>query len=298
MAVSALLRRVFVLLIATTTTALAAPVPAGAAGAAGAFQKYVALGDSFTAGPFIPGQRMDPIGCLRSDRNYPSLLAKQLAPAKFADVSCSGAVIDDMTAPQKVLLGENPPQLGSLTPDTDLVTVSVSGNDVGFVPVLATCALASVRDPFGHPCKDEHTVGGTDKLVQRIEQTAPRMGALLATIKQKAPKAKVLVVGYLRLLPPVNGCWPLVPIARGDVAYLDGLQQRLNGMLAAQATSAGVGYVDTYAPSIGRDVCQLPGTKWVEGLVPTAPAAPVHPNAAGMTAVAALVGKALTSISS
>ncbi|WP_086818958.1 SGNH/GDSL hydrolase family protein [Allokutzneria sp. NRRL B-24872] len=292
MAVSALLRRAFVLLISTTTAALAVPVSAGAAPAT--VQKYVALGDSFTAGPFIPGQRTDPIGCLRSDRNYPSLLAKQLAPANFVDVSCSGAVIDDMTSPQKVLLGENAPQLDALTPDTDLVTVGVSGNDVGFVPVLAACALASVRDPFGNPCKDDNTVGGTDKLVQRIEQTAPRVGALLASIKQQAPKAKVLVIGYLRLLPPANGCWPLVPIARGDVAYLDGLQQRLNAMLAAQATSAGVGYVDTYAPSIGRDVCQLPGTKWVEGLVPTAPAAPVHPNAAGMTAVAALVGSALT----
>lgn len=41
-------------------------------------------------------------------------------------------------------------------------------------------------------------------------------------------------------------------------------------MLAEQATKAGVGYVDTYAPSMGRDVCQLPGTKWVAGLASTA----------------------------
>ncbi|MFB9904867.1 SGNH/GDSL hydrolase family protein [Allokutzneria oryzae] len=291
MAASALLRRLLVLPIAVATVALSTTATAAAAPA---IQRYVALGDSFTAGPFIPGQRTDPIGCLRSDRNYPSLLAKQITPAAFVDVSCSGAVIDNMTGPQNVLLGSNPPQFNALTPETDLVTVSVSGNDVGFVPVLATCALASVLNPFGTPCKDQHTVGGTDKLVQRINETAPKFRAMLDTIKQKSPKAKVLVIGYLRLLPPANGCWPLVPIARGDVAYLDGLEQVLNTMLADQAAAAGVGYVDAYTPSTGRDVCQLPGTKWVEGLVPTAPAAPVHPNAAGMTAVASLVGAALT----
>jgi hypothetical protein len=51
--------------------------------------------------------------------------------------------------------------------------------------------------------------------------------------------------------------------------------------------------VDTYTPSIGHDVCQLPGTKWVEGLVPTAPAAPIHPNALGMKEIGGMVVDAL-----
>jgi hypothetical protein len=40
--------------------------------------------------------------------------------------------------------------------------------------------------------------------------------------------------------------------------------------------------VDTYASSVGHDVCRWPGRKWVEGFVPTAPASAVHPNALGM----------------
>ncbi|MGH3926352.1 MAG: SGNH/GDSL hydrolase family protein, partial [Pseudonocardiaceae bacterium] len=36
---------------------------------------YVALGDSFAAGPFILPQRTDPLGCARSTRNYPALVA-------------------------------------------------------------------------------------------------------------------------------------------------------------------------------------------------------------------------------
>jgi hypothetical protein len=64
-------------------------------------------------------------------------------------------------------------------------------------------------------------------------------------------------------------------------------------MLAEQASRAGAEFVDTYTPSIGHDACQLPGTKWVEGLVPTAPAAPVHPNALGMREIGGIVVDAL-----
>jgi hypothetical protein len=48
-------------------------------------------------------------------------------------------------------------------------------------------------------------------------------------------------------------------------------------------------YADTYTGSIGHDVCQPSGARWIEGLVPTAPAAPVHPNALGSRGMAGLV---------
>src|ERR1051326_4231915 len=62
---------------------------------------YVALGDSYTAGPFIPVQQDDPVGCLRSDHNYPHLVAAILG-FRLRDVSCSGATTQDMTSPQDV----------------------------------------------------------------------------------------------------------------------------------------------------------------------------------------------------
>jgi hypothetical protein len=73
-----------------------------------------------------------------------------------------------------------------------------------------------------------------------------------------------------------------MPVALGDVAWLRTVEGRLNAMLAGQAAAAGAIFVDTYTSSIGHDVCRLPGVKWVEGFVPTAPANPVHPNALGM----------------
>jgi len=62
---------------------------------------------------------------------------------------------------------------------------------------------------------------------------------------------------------------------------------------AGEAAAAGATFVDTYAGSVGHDVCQLPGRKWVEGIVVTAPAAPVHPNARGMANTAQQVLAAL-----
>jgi hypothetical protein len=84
-----------------------------------------------------------------------------------------------------------------------------------------------------------------------------------------------------------------MPIAVGDVAWLRTVEARLNAMLAAQAQATGATYVDTYPSSVGHDVCRLPGDKWVEGFIPTAPAASVHPNALGMANTADRVLAAL-----
>lgn len=72
---------------------------------------YVALGDSYTAGPEIPDRTGTPAGCDRSDHNYPALVAARLglAAADFRDVSCSGATIADLTAPQSTDDGVNSP---------------------------------------------------------------------------------------------------------------------------------------------------------------------------------------------
>ena len=250
--------------------------------AAAAASRYVALGDSFTSGPLIPNQHGSPIGCLRSDHNYPSLLAGRLHPDTFVDVSCGGADSTDMTTAQGVTLGTNPPQFDALTADTTLVSVGIGGNDIGYTGIFETCAGLSLKNPFGSPCKNR--IGG--QLDQRIADTAPKIAAVLRGIHERAPQARVLVVGYLRLLPSGSGCWPLVPIAVGDVPFLDGIERTLNAMLADQASQGGADFVDAYQGGNGHDMCAGSSAKWVEGLVPTNLAAPIHPNATGMSIVA------------
>jgi lysophospholipase L1-like esterase len=270
------------------------PGTSAAADGPGTPGPYVALGDSYVAGPVIPVQTGTPPGCLRSTHNYPSLVDRSLGSPEFHDVSCSGATTANLTGPQKVAGGSNPAQLDALTPETRLVTLGIGGNDIGFVGIIETCAKRSSTKPLGSACKDYYTAGGHDQLAARIEATSSKVAHVLDEIDRRAPDAKVLVVGYPTLLPDSGrGCYPVVPFTAGDVAYLRGVEQRLNGMLAEQAREAGATFVDTYRTSIGHDVCTLPGTRWVEGLVPLAAAAPFHPNALGMRNSAATVLTAL-----
>ncbi len=265
-----------------------------AATTVGAPRHYVALGDSYASGPWIPEQRADPVGCQRSTSNYPARLAAALRIRDYTDVSCGGASTANMTAPQTVRLGPNPAQFDALRPDTDLVTVTIGGNDITIGDLWVTCAQLGATDPFGDPCERQATTGGTDRYAQRIAATAPKVAHVLEGIRARSPRARILLVGYLRLLPPTLGCSPVFSIARGDVLYLDAVQRQLTAMLADQASNHGAVFVDAYASSLGHDACQLPGVKWVEGTTPTSPAYPMHPNALGMQAVADLARNTLS----
>jgi lysophospholipase L1-like esterase len=258
---------------------------ASAAGASG--PTYVALGDSYTSGPLIPNQTGNPAGCLRSTHSYPSLVAAALDAVSFNDASCAGTTTADMTAPQAVAGGVNPPEVNALSGGTTLVTLGAGGNDIGFASIIISCSGLSYSRPGGSPCENFYTAGGTDRLAEMISATGPKVAAVLAAIHQRAPQARVLLVGYPDILPDAGqGCWPVVPIARGDVPYLRGVELKLNAMLAAEAAANNATYVDTYGDSVGHDFCQPTGVKWVEGLVPSSPAAPVHPNALGEQAMA------------
>lgn len=271
---------------------------ASAASAAGASAAdpgpYVALGDSYTAAPLVPNQVGQPAGCARSDNNYPSVVARALAIASFRDVSCSSATTAHMTGPQAVRLGTNPPQFDGLSDDTQLVTVGVGGNDVGLVGAAVVCAQLGLTAPTGTACRSHFNAGGSDAVVAQIAATAPKIEAVLQGIRARAPMARILLVGYPDVLPRSgSGCYPLVPLSPDDVRYFDGLIIQTNTMLAEQAVANGAEFVDTYLESVGHDVCTLPGTRWFEGLVPTAPAYPMHPNALGMQSMARSVLRVL-----
>jgi lysophospholipase L1-like esterase len=288
--------------VAITATAavlvLLGPPSAEAAETVSAPKHYVALGDSYASGPGIPVQRADPVGCKRSTSNYPTRLAAVLRIRDYTDMSCGGARTGNMTAPQPVRLGSNPPQFDALRPDTDLVTLTIGGNDIDIGDLWASCARLGATDPPGDPCKRQATTGGTDRYAQRIAAAAPKVARVLEGIRARSPHARVLLVGYLRLLAAALGCYLVVPIARGDVAYLDTVERRLTAMLADQASHHGAVFVDSYAGSLGHDACQLPAAKWVEGTSPISPAAPLHPNATGMQAVANLTLDTLRTLSS
>ncbi|MEH0580835.1 MULTISPECIES: SGNH/GDSL hydrolase family protein [Streptomyces] len=272
---------------------------------------YVALGDSYTAGPKIPDQGGSPAGCDRSDRNYPALVARRLglAAADFRDVSCSGATVADLSAAQSTDHGTNPAQLSALSDRTRLVTLGIGGNDIGFAALVKSCVKSGVLhfalsgfkadtedagEAGNAPCRAQYVSAGADEVRQRIEAADERLGHALAEVKRRAPKARVYVVGYPAILPPhTTDCAGEMGLASGDVSYLHDKEQQLNRMLRERADKAGVGYVDTYTPSVGRDACADRQVRWVEPLVPLAPAAAVHPNERGERGMADAVAKTL-----
>jgi hypothetical protein len=258
--------------------------------------RYVALGDSYTSAPLVPLQQVVgiPSGCLQSDHNYPHVVAPQLQFAQFEDASCSGATTDDMTGAQSVLLGPNPPQFDRLDANTKVVTLGIGGNDIGFAEIATTCAQGGLADPTGTPCQDTYVVDGDDTVSDRIAAMAPKLDAVLQGIHTRSPAAKVFVVGYPAILPDTgDGCYPVMPITVGDVPYVRAKELELNSTIQQVTQTRGDVFVDTYTPSIGHDACQLPGVKWVEPVVPTEPAAPVHPNLRGEAGMAAALIAAL-----
>lgn len=271
-----LLRRTLVTLVPAALAALAL-APAARAAA----PEYVALGDSMASGPLIPditGQ----IACARSTHNYAHDLASTLGVAGLNDVTCSGAATKHMTEPQNLSIlgqpaGTAPPQFDALTADTKLVTLTIGGNDAGLVGVAQDCVNLL---PTGTPCKTKYTQGGVDQVAARIDAFEPKLSAVLDGIRQRSPQARVVVTGYGLYIKP-GGCWPVVPVLPGDADWLQGNVDRMNGVIARQAAGHGMTYIDLVTPSTGHDACQSASAKWLEGFVPTSPAAPLHPNQQG-----------------
>jgi lysophospholipase L1-like esterase len=256
----------------------------GAGAAQAAIGPYVSLGDSYTAAPLVPNATGSPILCGRSTNNYPSDVSRALSPSSFKDASCSSATTVDMTQSQSLEGGLQtaPPQFNALKSTDALVTVGIGGNDAGLIGVAEECAELDVIRPFGTACKNHYASGGNDPNVAAINATGPKVAAVIQGIHARAQQAEVMVVGYPDGLP-TNGsdCWPLVPISAGDITYINSLETSLNTVLRNTANANGAKYVDTFTSSIGHDACKSPGTAWVNGIIPTSAAFPLHPNQAG-----------------
>jgi hypothetical protein len=269
-------------------------VPSGMASGSGA--PYVSLGDSYVSGPLIPNQGAYPIGCEQSTNNYPHLTAAALG-LELTDMSCAGATSSNMNSPQSTTGGTNPPQLSPINASTRVVSISIGGNDINFSGIVENCAALTPWGPtlVGPSCQSYYDPGGNDQLAAAINALAPKVAGILQQIHALAPSASIFVVGYPAILPPSGACWPLLPFESGDAAYLQAKEIELNQMLKTAAAANGATYVDTYTPSESHSACAPESSRWVEPLIPACFCAPVHPNAAGESGMAALLETAMRS---
>jgi hypothetical protein len=249
---------------------------------------YAAMGDSYTAAPGV----LPPSGffakCGQSAANYPHLVAAALK-LSLTDVSCGGAKTENFTKSQFTGLE---PQFSALTPTTEVVTVSMGGNDGNlFGKLLQGCTALDFGQPnVGAPCQ-EHFEGF---VTATREEFQPIQEAALAEIHMLAPNAKVFLVGYPDITPADGYCPSAMPWTTGDLSWFRNQVQIVgNETLQQEAEKTGAVFVDTFPHSIGHDVCQPPGVRWIEPLFGSLTGVPVHPNAIGEEQDALRVEKAM-----
>lgn len=249
-------------------------------------KRYVALGSSMAAGPGIrPRAPRSPRGAGRSQRNYPHLVAEALG-LELVDVTYSGATTAHVLSESQ---RGTPPQITALDGTETLVTVTIGGNDAGYVPMLFAAGLP-------HWARSIPLVGS--RLRNLLDPSArylalAEVGSALMDvgreIRRRAPAATVLFVDYLTLLPGTGAAPPLRDV---DVTLGRHIATTLEQLTADAAAATGCGLVRAGVASREHHAWSSePWTTLPAPFVLPVPGrpAPLHPNADGMHAVADLV---------
>ena len=314
--------------------AFAAPTDDSSADAADA-PEYVALGDSYSAGfGLVPFSDEPAAGCFQALANYPHRIAESLG-LTLDDRTCSGAVTANIRDVEQVTAtgASAPVQSASLSETTDVVTLTIGGNDLGFADIATSCVAASpvgplLLDDSAANCRSLYVAdaGGfeVDILKDRIDTiVAPALDATFALIAEKAPNADVVVVGYPAITPnaantPAGGCFtPAVtptgytensfPFTDVDTAYLHETEARLDAAIKTAAELNGATFVSTFEETAANSACSTT-EPYVNGITlepgtgtPSTPGTSLklgalHPNEAGVAYLAATVGAELQAI--
>ncbi len=257
---------------------------------------YVALGDSFSAGPgsgIFPGQLVEDQSvyeagtlhrCNRSSNAYPQSLANA-KNIPLRNVSCGGATVDNILNSGQ--FGE-PAQINAVTPDTTLVTLTIGGNDIGFNDIVG-CVVTSECS------NDPPVIMYADVQLLSLQG---KVQSVFEAIHSRAPSAKIFIAGYAKELPdagqPAVGCvgW----LSPNEQALINNLEMRLNAAIQAAASTTGnyVTYLDTFAPSspfMGHDLvgltfdaCSLSVGRMINGIRLDFNDGSFHPNKLGQQA--------------
>lgn len=257
---------------------------------------YVALGDSYSAGYGLTPLTGLPVpGCAQSSSNYPHLLAAALG-LSLTDVTCSGAVAANITdTPQVTPAGTNEIQSNALSASTNIVTVTIGGNDLGFTSIAETCAAISPTGPTlltassttpAANCKSLYfPAGGTDSLAALINTTVSNnVSNALSVIHAKAPNAKIFVLAYPALAPDATntpttpaGCFSSLndgtsfrenayPFTLTDVPYLNSVESQLDGAIQTAANAVGATFVPLFDQSTAHTPCAGTADPYLNGI--------------------------------
>jgi lysophospholipase L1-like esterase len=230
--------------------------------------------------PRVPGS---PRRAGRSERNYAHLAAHALS-LELTDVTYSGATTANLL--EETQHGARP-QVEVLRGDEVLVTVTIGGNDIGYVPALMAASLPAPARRLPVLGSRLRELLDPDARERSLRGLGASMRAVGEAVRIRAPHARVMFVDYLTLLPPAGR--PAAPLAAVDADLGRHLAARLTEITAAAAAETGCELVAAAEASRGHHAwSNVPWTVGARLPVPRRPA-PFHPNAAGMAAVADMV---------
>jgi lysophospholipase L1-like esterase len=250
--------------------------------------RYVAMGDSYSAGSGVAPPDPTGLSCTRSLQNYPHDIAAATG-VQLTDVTCGAAQTKDYFTSQMTGV---PPQLNALGRGTQLVTMTIGGNDSNvFINSIVECGAAGLSTAGqGSPCKDRYGSSFSDTIRR---STYPSLVKALGAVHTRAPNARVAILSYPWIMPTTVGCFDKMTVATGDVPYVRGIQATLNDAVRRAAAATGATYVNMNKVADGHDACQPLGVRWLEPVLQGTNAVIVHPNALGESQMAAQVMKVL-----
>ncbi|MFD4255587.1 SGNH/GDSL hydrolase family protein [Amycolatopsis thermoflava] len=227
--------------LATTVVAALATIGLTSGVADAATLDYVALGDSYSSGVGA-GSYLDSSSCKRSSNAYPVLYAGQTS-ASLDFQACSGAKTSDVLNNQ----------VSALSDETDLVTISVGGNDAGFAGVMQDCILGG----------DSGCKTAIDNAKAFVNGTLP--GLLEKTygeIRSRAPEATVIVLGYPHFYKIGGFC--SVGLSDTSRGYINSGADALDSVIQKEASEAGFAFADVRPAFTGHEICS--GSAWLHSV--------------------------------
>lgn len=250
----------------------------------------------------------------RSVNKYGSDLNWRLSATKaWGFFACSGAVTKNILPSSQG--GEKPPFTGGYREQgpqldysfvdyaTDVVTLTVGGNEIGFADMLALCGAK--------PGEDKDCLTAVVDAIPFERAVEARIAALRNTlqtlyraIKAYTFNAKLVVLGYPLPFPDTfaeQTCPELSTFdySPGEQEAIRRLGRTLNRAIKEEAEAAGAVFLDVAAAFESHEVCG-DGDRWMNGVSltvnPTRSGVDdetFHPNQIGHSTMATLVNRAL-----
>ncbi|MES2682795.1 MAG: SGNH/GDSL hydrolase family protein [Pseudomonadota bacterium] len=250
--------------------------------------QYVAMGSSFAAGPAISEAAADsPWFCARSRDNYAQQLAR-LRGLSLVDVSCGGATSRHLLDGGQWM---QPAQIAAVTPDTELVTITIGGNDIAYIGQLMARACGD-STPWLQRRLGGCKLRSVAQMQQGLVGLQQQLLAVIAELRRRAPQARIVLLTYQSVLPESGSCERLA-LGTAQADEMRGIASQLAETTRAAAAQGGASVMDASRLTQGHDACA--DEPWMNGMYPAGGllGAPLHPTIEGMTAIAQALDRLL-----